>query len=62
MVVEQKRLVFLGDSLSRLRDFPVAARKEAAVQLHKVQLGLEPNGLEGHDCGRRRRARDPRPR
>ena len=38
-----KRLQFLGDSLARLRDFTEEARKEAGVQLHKVQLGLEPS-------------------
>lgn len=38
-----KRLEFLGDSISRLRAFPVIARKETGVQLHKVQLGLEPS-------------------
>ncbi|TIN58675.1 MAG: type II toxin-antitoxin system RelE/ParE family toxin [Mesorhizobium sp.] len=38
-----KRLEFLGDSLAQLRDFPEAARKETAVQLPKVQLGLEPS-------------------
>ncbi len=38
-----KRLEFLGDSLAQLRDFPVGARKEAGVQLHKVQLGVEPS-------------------
>ena len=38
-----KPLEFLGDSLHRLREFPEAARKEAGVQLHKVQLGLEPS-------------------
>lgn len=38
-----KALFFLGDSLDRLREFPEAARKEAGVQLHKVQQGLEPN-------------------
>lgn len=37
-----KRLEFLGDSLEQLRDFPEAVRKEAGVQLHKIQLGLEP--------------------
>ena len=34
--------MFLGDALDRLRAFPEAARKEAGVQLHKVQLGLDP--------------------
>ncbi|CAN7206741.1 type II toxin-antitoxin system RelE/ParE family toxin [Neorhizobium tomejilense] len=38
-----KRLEFLGDALDRLRDFPEVARKEAGVQLHKIQLGLEPS-------------------
>src|SRR5258706_13731358 len=37
------RLEFLGDSLAQLRDFPEGARKEAGVQLHKVQLGLDPS-------------------
>lgn len=36
-------LVFLGDALECLRDFPEAARKEAGVQLHKIQLGLDPS-------------------
>lgn len=26
-----------------MREFPEAARKEAGVQLHKIQLGIEPN-------------------
>ncbi|MDR3471733.1 MAG: type II toxin-antitoxin system RelE/ParE family toxin [Devosia sp.] len=38
-----KPIVFLGDALVRLRDFPEAARKEAGVQLHKVQMGLDPS-------------------
>ncbi|HEY5237527.1 MAG TPA: type II toxin-antitoxin system RelE/ParE family toxin [Rhizomicrobium sp.] len=38
-----KRIEFLGNSLEKLREFPEAARKEAGVQLHKVQLGLEPS-------------------
>ena len=38
-----KRLEFLGDALDRLREFPETARKEAGVQLHKVQLGFEPS-------------------
>jgi phage-related protein len=39
----RRRIVFLGDALARLRDFPEGARKEAGVQLHKLQLGLEPS-------------------
>jgi phage-related protein len=38
-----KRREFLGDSLARLRDFPEGVRKEAGVQLHKIQLGLDPS-------------------
>lgn len=38
-----KRLTFLGDSLENIRDFPLGARKEAGVQLHRVQLGLDPD-------------------
>jgi phage-related protein len=38
-----KRLEFLGDSLEQLREFPETARKEAGVQLHKVQQGIEPS-------------------
>lgn len=38
-----KQIVFLGDALAQLRDFPEGARKEAGVQLHKIQLGLEPS-------------------
>lgn len=37
-----KRLTFVGDSVERIRAFPVGARKEAGVQLHRVQLGLDP--------------------
>ena len=38
-----KPLRFLGDSLQQIREFPEAARKEAGVELHKIQQGLEPN-------------------
>lgn len=37
-----KRLVWLGDSLVRTRDFVPEARHEAGVQLGLVQAGLEP--------------------
>lgn len=37
-----KPLVFLGDALEQLRGFPEAARRQAGVQLHKIQLGLDP--------------------
>ena len=38
-----KRIVFLGDALDQVRSFPEGARKEAGVQLHKVQQGLDPS-------------------
>lgn len=38
-----KRIVFLGDALDQVRSFPEGARKEAGVQLHKVQQGMEPS-------------------
>jgi phage-related protein len=38
-----RRVEFVGDSLAALRRFPESARKEAGVQLHKVQLGYDPS-------------------
>jgi phage-related protein len=38
-----KRIEFIGTSLEDLRAFPESVRKEAGVQLHKVQLGFEPS-------------------
>ncbi|WP_311028773.1 type II toxin-antitoxin system RelE/ParE family toxin [Mesorhizobium koreense] len=38
-----KRVEFLGDSLAEIRRFPEVARKEAGVQLHKIQLGFDPS-------------------
>jgi phage-related protein len=38
-----KPVVFLGDSLDRLRAFPERARREAGFQLDRVQRGLEPD-------------------
>lgn len=37
-----KSITFLGDSLSRLREFPADARLQAGFQLHEVQRGNEP--------------------
>jgi phage-related protein len=37
-----KPIVFLGDSLSRIRDFPNLARAEAGYQLRQVQCGFDP--------------------
>ena len=38
-----KPVRFLGDSLQQIKSFPVSVRKEAGVELHKVQQGIEPN-------------------
>ena len=38
-----KPIVFLGDSLARLRDFPELARAEAGYQLRDIQKGLDPS-------------------
>lgn len=38
-----KPVVWLGDSLTRVRDFPAEARHEAGVQLGLVQAGEEPS-------------------
>lgn len=37
-----KPIVFLGDSLDKLRDFPDPVRREAGFQLDRVQHGLQP--------------------
>lgn len=34
---------FVGDSLERLREFPVDAKREAGHQLDRVQNGLDPD-------------------
>jgi phage-related protein len=38
-----KPIAFLGDALDLIRAFPEGARKEAGVQLHKVQQGFPPS-------------------
>lgn len=38
-----KHVVFIGDSLSRLREFPDGARRDAGFQLERVQRGLDPD-------------------
>jgi phage-related protein len=38
-----KPVVWLGDSLARLRRFPREATREAGYQLERVQSGREPN-------------------
>jgi len=41
-----KPLVFLGDALRRLRDFPEGARHDAGYQLHRVQCGEQPSDFK----------------
>ena len=38
-----RRVVFLGDSLEMIRDFPAGARREAGFQIDRVQRGLDPD-------------------
>ena len=38
-----KLVVFLGDSLARLRAFPVDVRRAAGLQIDRVQHGRDPN-------------------
>lgn len=41
-----KPLVFVGDSLTRLREFPEHARHDAGYQLDKVQRGQQPDDFK----------------
>lgn len=41
-----KPVVFVGDSLKRLREFPEAARQDAGYQLDKVQRGQQPDDFK----------------
>jgi phage-related protein len=38
-----KPVVFLGDSLERVRAFPERARRDAGFQIDRLQRGLEPD-------------------
>jgi phage-related protein len=38
-----KPVVFLGDSLDRVRAFPEGARRDAGFQIERVQRGLDPD-------------------
>jgi len=38
-----KPIEFMGDSLARVKGFPVTARRAAGYQLDRVQRGLEPD-------------------
>lgn len=37
-----KRIIFLGDSRDRVREFPEQARRQAGLQLQRVRRGLDP--------------------
>lgn len=41
-----KDIVFLGDSLSCVRDFPDPMKQEAGYELHKVQSGETPTDFK----------------
>jgi phage-related protein len=38
----RKAIIFVGEALEELKTFPESARKEAGVQLYRVQLGMNP--------------------
>ena len=38
-----KPIVFLGDSLDRVREFPERVRRQTGFELRQVQHGLEPS-------------------
>ena len=38
-----KPVVFLGDALDRIREFPELARRQVGVELRTVQHGLDPS-------------------
>ncbi len=42
-ILQMKPVDFLGDSLSRLRDFPDEARSDAGFQIRRLQAGEEPS-------------------
>ena len=41
-----KPVLFLGDSLERLKDFPENARRQAGFQLDRLQRGLAPDDFK----------------
>ena len=41
-MIQRKPIEFVGDSLSRLRDFPEDARRDAGRELVRVQEGRDP--------------------
>jgi len=41
-----KSLIFMGNSLDRLREFPVGARHDAGYQLDRIQRGRRPGDVK----------------
>jgi phage-related protein len=58
-----KPVVFLGDSLDKIREFPEGAQRQAGLELRQVQYGLDPSDwkpMRGVGPGVREiRVRDP---
>ena len=48
-----KPIIWLGNSLKDVRDFPAVARRLAGFQLRRIQQGLDPDDWEADE--------DPRP-
>ena len=44
--MNHKPIVFLGDSLKCVRDFPSAARQDVGRQLDRVQRGFQPDDFK----------------
>ena len=44
--LEEKRIEFRGSSLKDLRDFPKGIREDCGYQLHKVQIGEQPDDFK----------------
>jgi phage-related protein len=38
-----KELIFIGNSLDNLKQFPANAKRDAGFELSQIQLGLEPS-------------------
>ena len=50
-----KRVVWIGDSLGRLREFPAEARREAGYQLERLQAAFQKKSRKTDtDLARRR--------
>ena len=46
MAIHMKPIIFLGDSLDKLRDFPESPRRQAGFQLDRLQRGLDPDDFK----------------